>query len=80
MTRAAQHSTPESPAGSCASAICRRVDVSFVTNRDFSKVDTGEYGHVRPECPTVGRARKEDVRLPGKGNLNPYGARPIHQI
>ena len=24
--------------------------------------------------------RKVDVRLPGKGNSNSYGARPVHQI
>ena len=24
--------------------------------------------------------RKADIRLPGKGNLNSHGARPVHQI
>ena len=27
-----------------------------------------------------GRARKVDVRLPGKGNSNSHGARPVHLI
>ena len=26
------------------------------------------------------RPRKLDIRLPGKGNSNSYGARPVHQI
>ena len=25
-------------------------------------------------------SRKVDVRLPGKGNSNPHGARPVHRI
>jgi len=25
-------------------------------------------------------ARKVDVRLPGKGNSNSHGARPVHQV
>ena len=29
---------------------------------------------------TQGCARKVDVRLPGKGNSNSYGARPVHLI
>jgi len=28
----------------------------------------------------AGRARKVDVRLPGKGNSNSHGARPVHLI
>ena len=27
-----------------------------------------------------GRTRKVDIRLPGKGNSNSHGARPVHQI
>ena len=30
------------------------------------------------EVPTP--PRKVDTRLPGKGNSNSYGARPVHQI
>ena len=30
--------------------------------------------------PLPYEARKVDVRLPGKGNSNSYGARPVHQI
>ena len=32
-------------------------------------------------CPVfVWESRKVDVRLPGKGNSNPHGARPVHLI
>jgi len=31
-------------------------------------------------CVTVSGTCKVDVRLPGKGNSNSHGARPVHQI
>ena len=45
-------------------------------------------GAVRPHCPPLGPIpthlegiyRKVDVRLPGKGNSNSHGARPVHLI
>ena len=39
------------------------------------------YGRTE-ECPSLARSnhRKVDVRLPGKGNSNSYGARPLHLI
>ena len=33
-------------------------------------------GHMQHASPD----RKVDVRLPGKGNSNPHGARPVHLI
>jgi len=32
-----------------------------------------------PEPPTLSCARKADVRLPGKGNSNLHGARPVNK-
>ena len=36
----------------------------------------------RPAAEPLGLAghRKVDIRLPGRGNSNPHGARPVHQI
>jgi len=31
-------------------------------------------------CESERRSRKVDVRLPGKGNSNSHGARPVHLI
>ena len=42
-------------------------DVFFCMNRDDA-------------CRTVQGSRKVDVRLPGKGNSNSHGARPVHLI
>ena len=38
------------------------------------------YGHVEAKAANSTRTRKVDVRLPGKGNSNSHGARPVHQI
>ena len=31
-----------------------------------------------PQGPSAQESKKVDIRLPGKGNLNPHGARPVY--
>ena len=49
-----------------------KITRAFLTHRDSPQNKPGPHG----SSP----ARKVDVRLPGKGNSNSHGARPVHLI
>jgi hypothetical protein len=53
-----------------------------VQSKDISPTDisTGLQGTFSVEGHSVGVSRKVDVRLPGKENSNPHGARPVKLI
>jgi len=72
---------PSGPPLSAYGIAYRRVYACSIAYRRFYGVSTcGLFKQTR-FSPLCGRtSRKVDVRLPGKGNSNPHGARPVHLI
>ena len=66
--------------------------ISFKVSRNFTLKSRPESGldclicaifarqRSAAEPPILAGHRKVDIRLPGKGNSNSHGARPVHQI
>ena len=57
----------------------RRLTISLGGTLKFRRAIQGNASCSSPDLINS-RARKVDIRLPGKGNSNSYRARPVHQI